>query len=145
MKQALLLALTFTGLACAGENPDTWRTAAGAGFTLQYRAQDARLADLFLDHGAAGIANASAFFGQPVAPFTLRLFPDRAALTAYWREMWRNPGFQAECWMIASGDRTIIAMLSPGAWPTEACGHDPNNAGYVRRIVMHEVVHVLHR
>ncbi len=55
---------------------------------------------------AEGMEKIHAFFGMPLARgVQVRVFPDRAALTAYWRSAWGIPDLQTECWQVASGTR----------------------------------------
>lgn len=90
-------------------------------------------------------ARVEAFFGQPFArPFEVRVFPDRRALDAHWRETWQVPDLQSECWMVASGTGSELALLAPAAWKTEACEHDAADAGHLRRLLAHELTHVFH-
>ncbi|HYE57652.1 MAG TPA: hypothetical protein VD948_04065 [Rhodothermales bacterium] len=143
---ALLALLLLPAPGCDGvEEASAWRTVPAAGFTLWYQAPDAARADAFLHYGSTGKTVVEAFFERRVDSFTLHLYPDRPALTAYWRQAWGQPTLVPECWMIASGDRRGVAMLSPGVWRAQACGHDPDDADHVERIVAHEIVHVLHR
>jgi hypothetical protein len=74
----------------------------------------------------------------------MRVYPDRASLTEYWRSAWSQPALVPECWMIASATRSIAVALSPRVWAQSACGHNASDASYVRRIISHEIVHVLH-
>ena len=77
--------------------------------------------------------------------FAIELFATRDSLTAFWRTTWQQPSLVPECWMIGSATADMIALLAPRIWSTAACGQDPANATYVRRIVAHEATHVLHR
>jgi hypothetical protein len=57
--------------------------------------------------------------------------------------MWGIP--QTACWMVGAADDHTLVLLSPGVWDTdEACEHDPDDAGHVRRLIAHEAVHVYH-
>ena len=85
------------------------------------------------------------FFGDSFArPLTVRLYPDRASLTAHWAAAWGVPDLKAECWMVASGVANDLALLSPRVWPTAACDHDVKDTAATRRVVWHELVHVYH-
>jgi len=77
--------------------------------------------------------------------FAIELFATRDSLTAFWRTTWQQPSLVPACWMIGSATADMIALLAPRIWLTAACGQDPTNATYVRRIVAHETTHVLHR
>lgn len=85
------------------------------------------------------------FFGSSYTrSVTVRVFPDRAALTAYWRSAWGVPDLKTECWQVASGTASLLAILSPRVWRTEACDHDPADSGATRLLIAHELVHVFH-
>jgi hypothetical protein len=87
----------------------------------------------------------AAYFGFPYPRrFTVRLFEDRASLTAYWRSAWSEPSLQPQCWMVASGTASALALLSPTAWAKEACDHDPADSHATERLIAHELVHVYH-
>jgi hypothetical protein len=98
-----------------------------------------------LEHSQAGRTAAAAFLGESFTNgFTVRVYPDRASLTEYWRTVRNQPSLVPECWMIASATRSVAVSLSPRVWATAACGHNGTDAAYVRRIISHEIVHVLH-
>jgi hypothetical protein len=76
--------------------------------------------------------------------FGVRVFPDRMSLTEYWRAAWRAPDFQPECWMVASGSGSVLSILSPQVWASQACEHNPRDSVASYQIVLHELVHVFH-
>src|SRR5208337_2863276 len=51
---------------------------------------------------------------------------------------------QSQCWMVGMGTADLIVVLSPQAWPRQACEHDPSDRDSTRRLVTHELVHVYH-
>ena len=117
----------------------------GSGVVIAFQPADTAWAPIVHAEGIAGRDNALAFFGSPLrGELQIDVLPDRAALTAHWRRIWGNAAFQSECWMIASGDASGVALLSPGAWARDSCGHDGQDAVRRRRITFHEVVHVHH-
>lgn len=136
---ALLLATATPAVA------QTWHTYARAGVSVLHTDADGKVArDLHRDL-LSGRRAIERFFGKPFPkPFVSRVFPDRASLTAHWREVWNEPEFEAQCWMVASGGGNGLALLSPSAWKAEACEHDPNDAEHIRLLVAHELVHVYH-
>lgn len=92
-----------------------------------------------------GMEKIKAFFGMPLARrVEVRVFPDRAALTAFWRSSWGVPDLQSECWQVASGTASTLALLSPRVWKTEACEHDPEDSLSAKLLVLHELIHVFH-
>ncbi len=85
------------------------------------------------------------FFGMPFAGrVRVRVFPGRQALTAYWRSAWGVSDLQPECWQVASGTASMLALLSPRVWKTEACEHDPADSVATKLLITHELVHVFH-
>jgi hypothetical protein len=126
-------------------SPSAVQELRGAGVVVGFQPPDAVWAPVVHADGLGGRENALRFFGAPiVGELRIEMFPDRASLTAHWRRIFQSPGFQSECWMIASGNTGGIALLSPGAWAREACGHDAQDPLHRSRITHHEVVHVHH-
>jgi hypothetical protein len=115
------------------------------GYRLEYVAADRVVAQSLVPMIERGRQTAEQFFATTyVSSFVVRVFPDRAALTARWRVAFNQPTLDTQCWMIAGGWATEFDILSPGVWRTEACGHDGSNANHVANVVAHELVHVLH-
>lgn len=145
------LAVLAIVIACAGASDPNdgaqpaWRELGDATTRVQYQDTDAGLAAALLEHAQAGRSNASTFLGESFASgVTMRIYPDRASLTEYWRSAWNQPSLVPECWMVASATRSIAVALSPRVWSQSACGHNASDPSYVRRIISHEIVHVLH-
>ncbi len=141
---AAALLLTFRSTAFAAE-PPAFRAVAGDGFTLELtdadREREAEVRGLVV----RGRGTVETFFGRAYPrAVTVKLFPDRASLTAFWREDWKAPDLVPECWMVASGTARSLPLLSPGVWKKEACDHDPADAIATARLVTHELVHVFH-
>lgn len=95
---------------------------------------------------AAELATARAavekFFGESFrAPYDVKIFPDRAALTDFARQRWGME--KTECWMVAMGVSSMMVVLSPEVWKTEACEHEPTPR-HIHEIFTHELVHVFH-
>lgn len=92
-----------------------------------------------------GRTNAEQFFGGRFrAPLVVRIYPNRRSLTAHWAAAWGVPNLQSECWAVASGVATELALLTPRAWKTDACEHDPADSAATRRVLWHEMIHVYH-
>ncbi len=151
MRSTTVAVACFLVFACAeGSGPNDagarlWSSVGDAAVRVEYRGEDASLASATLEHARAGRAAAEAFLGEPFPDgFTVRVYPDRASLTDYWRSAWREPALVPECWMIASATRSLAVTLSPRVWSKSACSHDGADATHVRRIISHEIVHVLH-
>ncbi|KAA0255096.1 MAG: hypothetical protein EDX89_07325 [Acidobacteria bacterium] len=140
---ALIPALLAAGGAEAAG--PAWQTLERDGVTLRYTPADSATAAAVLDAAGSGRKSVEAFFGKPFPkPFVVSVFPGRAELTDFWREEWKAPGFTPECWMVASGSAGTLSLLSPRAFSTEACDHDPSDARATRLLLAHELVHVYH-
>lgn len=72
------------------------------------------------------------------------VFPDRALLDEQWQKAWNMPSFKSECWMVGSGVESQLDLLSPSAWNTQACDHDPKDQAEIKLLVHHELIHILH-
>ncbi len=75
-------------------------------------------------------------------PVVVRVHPTRAAFDAALDRDWGIA--ETACWMVGAADDRTLHLLSPGAWPDQACEHDPADRDHVRALVAHEMVHVLH-
>ena len=92
-----------------------------------------------------GRNNAEGFFGGHYrTPLVVRIYPNRRSLTAHWAAAWGVPDLHIDCWAVASGVATELALLSPRTWKTEACEHDPADTAATRRVLWHEMIHVYH-
>lgn len=116
------------------------------GQTIFYStASDSAMMPAIVRFAKDGVARVTAFFDAPFAQScTVRVFPTRATLTAHWRQAWGAPDFEAQCWMVASGSATELALLSPLRWPTEACEHDWADSLATKKLIAHELAHVYH-
>lgn len=92
----------------------------------------------------SGRRKVETFFGSPLGvPVTLRVFPDRAALDDHFRQAFGME--RSECWMVGGAESgSLLVLLSPRVWGTEACDHDPHDPLHARHLVAHEIVHVYH-
>jgi hypothetical protein len=96
----------------------------------------------FIRNGTAAVKK---FFGRGFPKeFVIQVLPDRKSLTETWRKDWNVPDLQTECWMVASGTAGKLSILSPHAWKTEACEHDPADTRDTQLVMTHELVHVFH-
>jgi hypothetical protein len=116
-----------------------------SGVSVTFTATDQDDAADFAGYVQDGMSVVQDFFGQGIPrPFVVRIFPDRASLTAHWRTAWNDPSFQSECWMVAAGTADELSILSPHAWAKDACEHDPSDVRHISWVVTHELVHVYH-
>lgn len=146
MAIAIALASACDSPSNPGGGTDVWQRQQDAGVSVEFRTDDAALSSAILDRAVYGKSAVEAFFGRPLqTPFVARIYPDRESLSSYWRSEWNQPNLQVQCWMIASANRDMLVVLSPRVWATQACGHDAASSSYVRAVVTHEIVHILHR
>jgi hypothetical protein len=121
-----------------------WTATAGPGFTLATAERDRTHVPQLLAWSADGRAAVEAFFGKWFRDdFTVRVFPDRASLVAYWHGVWRTSDLDVRCGSVAAARTREITFLSPSAWATDACGLDASS-DEPAFILTHELVHVLH-
>jgi hypothetical protein len=147
MLTATLLSVLLAGGSLAPSSPDTAlpHHLTRPGIVIEYADADSGIVSGLAATLTAGRAAVQDFFGAPFGrPITIRVYPDRASLTAHWAASWGVPDLKAECWMVASGVAGELALLSPRVWPTEACEHDPADTASTRRVLWHELVHVYH-
>jgi hypothetical protein len=120
-----------------------WIRAPANGFTLEVTELDRERIEFFLDSGTQGRSEVQEFFGLSfLLDYVIRLFPNRASLSAYWQDIWRAQGLDG-C-SIAAARQREVTFLSPGSWKADGCGQNPAQSGHVQAILTHELVHVLH-
>lgn len=94
----------------------------------------------------ADIAWAETRISEMLGPFpdtvSVSVFPGREGFDEALRAAWGIP--QTACWMVGAADDHHLYLLSPGAWESEACEHDPADEEHRRLLVTHEAVHVFH-
>lgn len=72
------------------------------------------------------------------------VFPYRKSLDKQWQSAWGMPDFTSQCWMVGSGIKSRLNLLSPTAWKTETCEHNSEDSEEIERLVVHELIHILH-
>lgn len=125
---------------------DTTLTArlSGEGYTLHHDAADSQAVPI-QEYTEMGIRELERFFGKKFKNHVnVYLFKSREELDKQWQNAWGIPGFKSECWMVGSGLASRLDLLSPVAWKEQACEHDPNDKVEIKRLVYHELTHVLH-
>lgn len=140
-----LVFVSATVLGCRTPTPSSsdGAVAASPSITWQYQPVDEVEAQMIRRYVDAGVPMIEEFFGSPFPePFTLRISPDRAAFTRFFKDKWGIE--ETQCWWVATGVAHDLTILSPRVWSEEACEHDPEDADHVRGIVTHELVHVYH-
>ncbi len=146
MKTCFIILLCISAMAMAQE-PKTQvfnSKIKGDGYTLYFDKGDGSQPNVqnYLNSGIKGI---SAFFNKEFKKeIDVHLFHTRKKLDAQWQKDWGMPGFKSECWMVGSGIASRLDLLSPSVWKKEACEHDPEDQVEIKRLVFHELTHVLH-
>lgn len=94
-------------------------------------------------HVEAGQRRIEKYFGKPFPkPFEVEVLPNRASFDEYFQRRWKAA--KTEPWMVGAGVADRFVLLSPRVWKTEAREHNPDDAGHLRDLVAHELVHVYH-
>jgi hypothetical protein len=139
----LLAAASAAFLATADPAPAQQPLSADVGtITMTYQAVDSSAAVVLEDYADYGAAVIERFFDQRFSdPVTIRILPDRESFDAYAAKNWGLQ--QTQCWMVGAAGTTEMVLLSTRHWKPE-CDHDPEDAGHVRNLVVHELVHVFH-
>lgn len=145
--------LFFTGLSSGlfakqnykDQDSLAWATINKKEYTVHYTDKDKGFTDSIASYLQTGIDHVSKFYGHSfLQKFDVYVFPDRNELNKQWQKDWGDPGFQSECWMVASGVAHRLDILSPAVWKNETCDHNANDPVEVRQIIWHELTHVFH-
>lgn len=116
----------------------------GNGFSIYYNTEDSSATQI-REYVEEGIGDIEKFFGLKFKnPVEVYLFRTREQLDKQWQTAWGMPGFKSQCWMVGSGLASRLDLLSPSAWKEQACEHDPEDQVEIKRLVFHELTHVLH-
>jgi len=114
-------------------------------YNLHYNSIDSLQAEeitLWLNQGQKII---NKFFNNKFKnEFDVYIFSDRDSLDKQWQKDWNMPGFKSQCWMVGSGIAHRLDLLSPRVWDTQACEHDNKDTIAVKKLIIHELVHVYH-
>lgn len=140
----LLAFLTLTGTARTVDSLH-WIKHELSAFDIYYTPADSKIADALKSDLANGTKTIISFFNSSFTKkFSVYIFPNRGELNKQWQKDWNIPGFQSECWMVASGVADRLDILSPLAWKNEACDHNADDSIEVQKIITHELVHIYH-
>jgi hypothetical protein len=82
------------------------------------------------------------FFDAKLAPYDVVIVPTHAAMVEVATAKWRAT--ELPCFAVAMGTGSTLLLLDPAAWKTEACDHGSDGPAEVDRVIVHELVHVLH-
>ena len=148
MKQLLLLGILISIFSCQQKTVPKSGLAESSKieiYKINYQEQDkvyAKQIEAWLNTGQQQIED---FFNHPFKnPFTVNLFTNRDSLDKQWQKDWNMPTFKSQCWMVASGIGHRLDILSPGKWKEQACEHNPEDTTALRKLIVHELVHVYH-
>ncbi len=126
-------------------DPEVWFSLPSVTVGVYYTGRDSSLATGMRSAATAAHLAVGSFFGHPfTSRFDIFVFPDRQSLDRQWQRAWGDPAFRSECWMVAGGVADRLYILSPRAWKTESCEHDPADSLGFQHLLTHEVVHVFH-
>jgi len=114
-------------------------------FSINYYKVDSVQQSEIVNYIETGILLVEDFFNQSFDKhIDVYIFPERKLLDKQWQQDWNMPEFESQCWMVASATAYRLDILSPGVWPEEACEHDAENKEKLKKLVLHELIHVYH-
>lgn len=117
-------------------------TAAPLG-SLDFHSSGGAAAEQVRPMAKAGIIQVEQFFGAPYkTPVSFVLADNRKEFNAAFPAEWGLT--ETQCWMVGLGYDKQMVLLSPAAWTTEACDHDPKDQAHTQGIITHELAHVYH-
>lgn len=141
--KAFFIALLLLSLTASASN--NWIKEQRNGYTLVYTEADKNEKDLYALLVDNGIKSVQTFFGGKFkTQFEVWVYPNRQLIEAQWQKDWKQPDFQSECWMVASGVAAKLDMIAPKAWDKESCEHKYADKPKVQQLITHELVHVFH-
>lgn len=113
-------------------------------YNLNYYHSDSAIFQIN-DYVESGLNKVTAFFDKKFKKTVdIYVYPNRKSLDKQWQTAWGMPDFVSQCWMVGSGIQSRLDLLSPSVWETEACEHDRDDNEEIERLIVHELVHVLH-
>ncbi len=115
-----------------------------AGYNLYFSKSETSISEI-REYVESGLKLVSGFFDKEFKrPINIYVFPSRDQLDIAWQTAWNMPNFKSQCWMVGSGVESRLDLLSPDVWDTEACEHDPDDDEELRKLIFHELTHILH-
>jgi len=147
MKIVIVCAICMISLSLHAADNDSlqWQKKEHSQFTLYFTAADSSIIFLMEKDLENGRRSVTGFFQTTFKKkFEVYIFPNREELNQQWRKDWSMPGFNSECWMVASGVAHRLDILSPLCWKKDACDHNAGDSIEVQKIITHELVHVFH-
>lgn len=130
----------------------SWNTARGQwiiekcnDYSLQYSAIDGQNISAYKPYFELGKKTVEDFFQDRFKnDFSITIHSSRLSLDSTWQRDWNAPGFNSQCWMVASGVATKLDIISPKLWDSLACEHVYSDSIETQRLITHELVHVFH-
>jgi hypothetical protein len=151
MRSFLLSIALATGLAAGvaaqSVGADYFQLSPGgaAHFVLYCAAPDSAVARSLRPMFERSATDVETFFRHSYRqPFTIALRPDRAELDRVLQNSFRDTSFRSACWMVGTGVGSGLDLLSPRVWAEQACEHRADDTLGLRRLVLHELIHVYH-
>ncbi len=122
-----------------------WICQKGQIFSLYYSPEDGDYVEDFQKFIDKGVQVVGDYFETEFTDhFDIYIHPNRRSLDSTWQHDWGMPGFQSECWMVASGVATQLDIISPVRWDSLSCEHHYAELEKTQNLISHELVHVFH-
>src|SRR5262245_10391404 len=147
MRFTIFILLTGLTLTCKARATDSlhWIKQEFPTVNIYYTETDSKALSALTNDLINGTTTIISFFNSSFTKkFSVYVYPNRGELNKQWQKAWSMPGFQSECWMVASGVADRLDILSPLAWKNEACDHNADDSNEVQKIITHELVHIYH-
>lgn len=124
---------------------DEWLVKKYPRFSVFYTSVDSADMQIYAPYFLNGLDDVERFFGVSFKnKFSIYIHPNRVSLDSVWQKDWGMPSFKSQCWMVASGVATKLDMISPKRWDSLACEHSYVDTLKTQKLIIHELVHVLH-
>ena len=138
----ILIMPLFLSLGLVNNN---WTVKKQDGYALFYTALDQKNIDEYGPYFVVGKKAVYNFFESPFkTDFGVYIHASRASLDSAWQNDWQMPGFNSQCWMVASGVAKKLDIISPKLWDSLACEHSYSDSIATQQLITHELVHVYH-
>lgn len=144
----LLFTFLAVSLSFVSSAKTTWLTEKHTRYELHYTPADQHHKTEYLQLLDKGIKNVEAFFHDTYSKrFDVFIQPDRASFDQAYQNIYKQPGFRSECWLVAIGDGHRISIIAPRTWDKEPCTSrytDYADRAKTQKLITHELVHVFH-
>lgn len=138
-------ALLCLSLISSGVSKKEWKRIQLETYSIQYKEADEEFLNEYQSFFDKGKTSVEAFFGTPFkGDYTIYIHPTRESLDSTWQKDWGFPGFNSQCWMVASGVADRLDVISPKRWDSLSCEHVYTESTKTQNLITHELVHVYH-